>query len=384
MRRRSEAESRKRTKPPGIREIAQALGVSIGTVDRALHDRAGINPETRSKILELAQKLGYRPNLAARFLSSKQQLRIGVNLPRQIASFFDLVRDGIADVARHFESNGVSVVQRSYPRLGEGEAAALKEALEDDIHGLLIAPGRPEELAPLLRTAAERGLPVVCVNTDAPGAPHLTTVSVDSVINGSLVGELMGRFLGGRGRVVVVTGQLSTIDHARKLDGFRDAIGSLWPDLDLGAVVEAHDDEQEAYEKCSKVLGSTSGLSGVYVSTANSLPVMRALEDRKLDGRVTVITTDLFPALARLIESGKIAATIHQRPFVQGQIAFQTLYRFLVEGVRPPPAIRLSPHVVMKSNLKLFLERLRPEGAEGVDQQGQRPASVATFADEIN
>jgi LacI family transcriptional regulator len=97
-----------------------------------------------------------------------------------------------------------------------------------------------------------------------------------------------------------------------------------------------------------------------------------------------VITTDLFPALAPLIESGKIAATIHQRPFVQGQIAFQTLYRFLVEGVAPPPAIRLSPHVVMKSNLKLFLERLRPDRAEDADQQGQRPASVATFADEIN
>ena len=100
MPRRRKTEARRRTKPPGIREIAQTLGISIGTVDRALHDRPGINQATRAKVLESAKSLGYRPNLAARVLSSRKQFRVGVNLPREIASFFDLVRDGILDVAR--------------------------------------------------------------------------------------------------------------------------------------------------------------------------------------------------------------------------------------------------------------------------------------------
>ena len=156
MRRRGKTEARKRTKPPGIREIAQTLGISIGTVDRALHDRPGINQTTRAKVLELAERVGYRPNLAARFLSSRKQWRVGVNLPKEIASFFDLVRDGIQDVARSFESNGVRVVHRSYPRLGEGEIEALEAALDDNIDGLVIAPGRPESLAPLMRRAVGR------------------------------------------------------------------------------------------------------------------------------------------------------------------------------------------------------------------------------------
>ena len=377
MRRRKKTEARKRTKPPGIREIAQTLGVSIGTVDRALHDRAGINRATRAKVLELAETLGYRPNLAARFLSSRKQFRVGVNLPREIASFFDLVRDGILDVARSFESNGVRVAYRSYPRLGQGETEALEEALDDGIDGLVIAPGRPEDLAPLMRRAVGRGIPVVCVNTDAPGIEHLATVSVDSATSGSLVGELMGRFLGGKGRIVVVTGQLSTVDHLQKLDGFRKEIGERWPGLGIAAVVEAHDDEVEAYEKCRDVLASTPDVAGVYVSTANSMPVMRALDDQALSGRVAVITTDLFPALAPLIESGRVAATIYQRPWVQGQIAFQAIYKFLVEGVTPPPVNRLSPHVVMRSNLKLFLERMRSEA------RTPPGGSIATFADEI-
>jgi len=384
------AGSRSRRRPAGIREIAQALGVSIGTVDRALHDRRGIKPKTRTSVLALAKELGYRPNLAARFLSSRKHLRIGVNLPREIACFWDLIRDGITDVARSFEKDGVRIVHRSYPRLGQGEAEAFEEALKDDVQGLVIAPGRAEDLAPLMRRAAGQGIPVVCVNTDAPKAPHLATVCVDSAVSGSLVGELMGRFLGGKGRVVVVTGQLNTIDHAQKLEGFRKTIGETWPGREIAAVVEAHDDETEAYRKCREVLASAPDAAGVYVSTANSVPVMRALDDQGLNGSVTVIATDLFPALATFIESGRIAATIYQRPWVQGQIAFQAIYKFLVEGVRPPTVIRLSPHIVMKSNLKLFLERMRPDETKGQGAAGRpagaragRGGSVASYADEI-
>jgi LacI family transcriptional regulator len=54
----------------GIKEIAAALGTSIGTVDRALHSRPGINSITRSRVLQMARAMGYRPNLAARYLKS--------------------------------------------------------------------------------------------------------------------------------------------------------------------------------------------------------------------------------------------------------------------------------------------------------------------------
>src|SRR5262249_47954619 len=160
--------------------------------------------------------------------------------------FFDLVREGIQEAVHAVETSHVKVVHRSYPGLGDGEAEALGEALEDDLHGLIMVPGDPVTLSPLMERAAERGLPVVCVNTGAPEAEHLVTVCVDSLTTGSLVGELMGRFLAGKGRVMVVTGQLGTIDHAQKVEGFRRAVSEMWPRVRIAAVVEAHDHEAEA------------------------------------------------------------------------------------------------------------------------------------------
>ncbi|MPZ16812.1 MAG: substrate-binding domain-containing protein [Luteitalea sp.] len=346
------------SRPAGIREIAKALNVSIGTVDRALHDRGRISPLTRRKVLRMAERLGYRPNLAARYLSSKREMRIAYCLPREVASFFELVADGITAAAGALEASGVVLVHHSYSRLGHGEARAVERALTDDIHGLIIAPGRPDRLEPLIHRAASRGIPTLCVSTDAPNTERLAAVSVDPTTSGSLVAELMGRFLKGSGKVIVVTGSLNTMDHAGKLEGFRRATDEIWPNVRIASIVEAHDNEAEAYDKCLKVLTDQPDVAGVYVSTANSLPVIEAIERRGLS-EVTLITTDLFPALVPLIESGRIAATMHQRAWTQGRVALQNLHRFLVEHISPPDHVRLSPHIVMKSNLKLFLDRIQ-------------------------
>jgi LacI family transcriptional regulator len=142
----------------------------------------------------------------------------------------------------------------------------------------------------------------------------------------------------------------------------------MWPGLEIAGVVEAHDDAAEAYDKCRDLLTRRRPVTGVYVSTANSLPVLKALEDDGLSNDVTVVTTDLFPGLLPHIASGRVAATIHQRPWTQGRIVFETLHHFLADGVTPPSFIGLPPHIVMKSNLKLFLERIRSGWGEEAEE----------------
>ena len=69
-------------------ELARLCGVSQGTVDRALHQRSGISPQTRERILRLAQKHGYRPNPAARELITGQSGIVGAIVPSMNNVFF--------------------------------------------------------------------------------------------------------------------------------------------------------------------------------------------------------------------------------------------------------------------------------------------------------
>jgi LacI family transcriptional regulator len=356
-------------RPAGIKDIARALGVSTGTVDRALHSRAGINALTRNRVLQMAQKLGYRPNRAARYLKSGRPLRLSVQLPVEIAAFFDSLREGIRAAAMPFEP-AVQLDFNSYPRLGVGDEPLFREALENGANGIIICPAHPQRLRPWIRKAAQKGVPVVCVASDAPDTERLTAISADPFTGGAVVAELLSWLLQGAGRVAIITGDLSTVDHAEKLRGFRSFVKTLGDGLSIASVAEAHDDEGEAYRQTCTILDQYVDLKGIYVSTANCLPVLRAAEDRGRSGQITIVTTDLFQELVPFLCSGTVAATMYQRPLSQGRMAFQCLYQFLTEGTPPPPRIKLAPQVVMRSNLDLFLEKIPQEawGGEGEPQ----------------
>ncbi len=181
-------------------------------------------------------------------------------------------------------------------------------------------------------------------------------VSADPEASGALAAELMGRLLSGRGKVVLVTGALSIADHAHKLKSYARVSRQYFPEIALLPPLEAHDTETEAYEKVCRVL-KAHDVAGVYVSTINACPVLRALADTGLLGSTTVIATDLFPELVPHIENANVAATMYQRPKTQGQTALRLMYRHLVEGEKLRHAVRLAPHLVMRGNLQFFLQK---------------------------
>ncbi len=357
-------------RPVGIKDIARALGISIGTVDRAIHSRGGINPITKERVLKTAQTLGYRPNLAARYLKAPRQVRVSINLPARIGSFFDAVRAGIRDAASPFQA-GVELQFRTHPFLGEGDEELFRQALEDGSKGLIIAPGHPAQLRVWIRRAAQRRIPVVCVVTDAPGTERLTAVSTDSFVSGAMVAELLHLIVRGSGTVAVFTGDLSTIDHSEKVRGFKQSLASLSTSLGISSVIETRDDESTAYTHARKVLAHDQSLKAIYVNTANCITVIQALEEVDPERRIALVTTDLFPQLVPYLKSGRVLATIYQRPEAQGRMAFEALHHFLVEGRCPPPRIKLNPHVVMRSNLELFLDRV----SVSAPRNGREPVS---------
>src|SRR6202021_579737 len=129
-------------------DIAEALGVSTGTVHRALHNHSGVSPMTKTRVLQMAKTLGYRPNLGARYLSSKRTPRVSVNTLQGTTSFWDEVRAGISEEARALLMENVAIEYRTYPRLGEGEEEAFESALKSAYVGIITFPSRPQGMPP--------------------------------------------------------------------------------------------------------------------------------------------------------------------------------------------------------------------------------------------
>jgi LacI family transcriptional regulator len=347
-----------KSKRSGIPRIAELAGVSIGTVDRALHGRAGINDATRQRVLDIAKKIGYRPNLAARSLSTGKRIRIGVCVPREIRYFYNEMWDGINEEVRRYSDRGVDFVLYPVPELGKGERQAFRKIVESDVRGIVVTPGNPEAMTPLIDSAEASDIRVVCVSTDAPESKRSCVVCVEPRLNGSMAGELMAKFVPPRGKVAIITGMLKTVDHREKADGFTRSFADYCRDGSVVATIEGHEDREESFRKAKKLLKRFPDLAGIYVNTVNCLPVCRALATAKTANRVRLIATDLFREMVPLFRSGVIDASMHQRPYRQGQLAVRTLAEHLLHDADLPKSHYLNPGVILRSNLHLFRETL--------------------------
>jgi LacI family transcriptional regulator len=353
----------------GVRELAKLANVSLGTVDRALHGRKEVNEKTRQRILKIAEKHGYSPNLTARALSvGRANIRVGVCIPREIHYFYDQLRDGIFDEARHFEHVGVDILYRPVDTLASKSTGTIKRLLDSDIRALILTPGNPAEVAPVIEEAErERNVRVVCVATDDSQSSRSTSISVDPYLNGALAAELMAKFVQKGSEIAVVTGMVTTEDNGRKVAGFSEGFANECVGGKIVEVIEGHENEEETFDKCTRLLRAYPKLAGVYVSTVNCIPVCHAIEHRKRTGTVRVIATDLFAEAVPYFFNGVVSASIYQNPYRQGQTAVRLIVDHILHGAPFPPVKYLNPAIALKSNLSLFreLEGAAPQIAGG-------------------
>ncbi len=348
-----------------IKHIAEALNISIGTVDRALHGRHGVSEKTKARVLKMAEQMGYKPNLAAQALKLNRRISIGVVIPKHISYFFDPLRAGICAAASSAIGSQISLEFHEYPRINLGDIEALEAAHARKHDGIIFLPGDLQKFSPLIRTISRSGTAMMCVGSDAPDTGRLSSVSAQGYVCGAIAAELLAHKLPHKANVAILTGELSLLDHADKLSGFAATLAIQAPHLTLLPTLEGHEKPKEAYRQALALMKQKDRPAGLYLSTANSMAVIRALEELGLLGRVQVVATDLFQELASLIKSNKVLATLYQRPFTQGRMAFENLVAYLLRRGGEPPVVHLAPHIVLRSNLQLFTSRL----AEARDEE---------------
>lgn len=342
----------------GIKDIARALKVSIGTVDRALHGRPGVSDKTKARVMKMAEQLGYQPNLAARALKLNRSYAIAAILPKHIAHFFEPLRAGIQTAAERTVSVNLTLDFHEYPRVGTGDLQAVESAVRRHYDGLILVPANTRDFDQLIHRVTRAGTAVVCVGSDAPNSGRAGSVTVHAAVSGAIAAELLAQTLPEPAAVAIMTGALSTLDHTEKLRGFAATLAVHAPHLRLLPALESHERPREAYQQAKMLMQGKSRPEGLYLSTANSVPVLQVLDELRLLGKVRVVATDLFEELVPLVESGKVLATLFQRPFAQGKLAFETLLRSLLDGNSAQADIRLAPHIVLRSNLSLFSRQI--------------------------
>ena len=121
--------------PTTLEDIARVLNVSKMTVSRAINNHPEINQDTRARILEVAQKMNYRPNQFARALTTSRSFLIGIVVPDLMHSYFSEICRGVESKARPSGYQNLICSTDEEPRKEMDEI----EALLSRTDGLIVA-----------------------------------------------------------------------------------------------------------------------------------------------------------------------------------------------------------------------------------------------------
>ncbi|WP_228545866.1 LacI family DNA-binding transcriptional regulator [Microcella flavibacter] len=204
---------------PGIRDVAQRAGVSVGTVSNVLNRPERVTPATVERVHAAIAELGFVRNDAARQLRAGRSGTVGLVVLDVRNPFFTELARGAEDAAAE---HGLAVILGNSDESPEREAAYLDLFDEQRVRGVLISPlGDVSERLARLRS---RGTPTVVVDRSVAGS-GLSSVSVDDVAGGELaVRHLLEQ---GRRRIAVLVGRPGIRQVADRLAGARRAAAGV-------------------------------------------------------------------------------------------------------------------------------------------------------------
>ncbi|EOI39232.1 LacI family DNA-binding transcriptional regulator [Enterococcus faecalis] len=117
-----------------IYDVAREANVSMATVSRVVNGNPNVKPATRKKVLEVIDRLDYRPNAVARGLASKKTTTVGVIIPDVSNAFFASLARGIDDVATMYKYN---IILANSDGDDQKEVTVLNNLLAKQVDGII-------------------------------------------------------------------------------------------------------------------------------------------------------------------------------------------------------------------------------------------------------
>jgi DNA-binding LacI/PurR family transcriptional regulator len=218
--------------PVSIKDIAQAANVTPGTVSRALRDSPRVNPETKKRIQQLADDMGYTPDARARSLVMGRTQTIGVVVTTITDPFIGTMVQMIESAAYE---QGYTVVLVSSNDIPEREIEAVQMLQSRRVDGVIVASSRVGAL--YQERLDQLRVPVVLINSLAEHSGQYTiSVSVDNQHGGyQATNHLIQK---GHRRIAYVTAPADRNDSMERMAGYRNALAEAGIAYDPSLVVQ--------------------------------------------------------------------------------------------------------------------------------------------------
>lgn len=237
-------------RPIRLEDLAKRLNVSNVTVSKALRNHPDISSETKARVKELAEKLGYVPNLMARNLSSRRSNTIGLVVPKIAHIFFSTVIEAVYDTA--FKNNYEIVLTISQEH-ADREFFHIQSLLSMKVDGLIVSVTQETKDLAVFERVLKLGIPLVFIDR-VPDLQGASSISVDDYGGAYSATEYAIK------KGYTCLAHLGGYEHINigraRTEGFRQAMLHNNHPVDEDLIVHGGFSEEDGYNGFKKILAT--------------------------------------------------------------------------------------------------------------------------------
>ena len=319
-----------------IKDIALRAGVSVGTVDRVIHNRANVSKKAVEKVREALEEMDYQPNMYASALAYNKKYLFILLIPKHDKeAYWDEVELGVKECERIRRDFQIKADIVYYDRCdNESLVKTGEECLKKHPDGFVLVPSSLEATRKFTDHLHAESIPFVMLDSYMPDLKPLAFFGQDSFQSGYFAARML--------------------QQANREVGFRHYMKDHFPEVNI---LEIHLDSQDTPEQYDKqleeffnahpnihhciTLGAHASLVGKFLQKTNRCEVQ-------------IMGYDFTTQNNKCMREGSISFLVCQHAFMQGYQCLETLFRAIVLKKEVTPVNYMPIELLTPENIDFY------------------------------
>ena len=343
-----------------IKDIAERAGVSVGTVDRVLHDRPNVSKPAREKVEQALKEMNYQPNMYASALAYNKSYTFYLLIPKhESEAYWEEIEEGARKCEETRRDFHIDVEIRFYERSSEESFREAGKAIaEAKPEGVIVVPSSLMVTREFTEQLHGLNIPFIMLDSYMPDLKPLSFFGQDSFSSGFFAAKMLMMIASKEKEIMLMRQTKDGIVVSKQQDnrevGFRHYMHDHFPsvkiiDLDLPLngtrteytkMLERYFDSHPDTHHCI-TLTSKAHIVGDFLLKTNRRDVQ-------------IMGYDMVEKNARGLREGSISFLIAQQAYMQGYNCVETLFRALVLKKKVTPVNYMPIELLMKENVDFY------------------------------
>jgi LacI family transcriptional regulator len=314
-----------------IKDIADKAGVSLGTIDRVIHNRGNVAIEVATKVREVMEEMGFERNLLASALAYNKTYNIAIVLPAfESDVYWQKPRQGIVDAHKKVGHYGINIEFFDFELFNLKDfKQKLLEAYSHRPDAMVFPPLFYNESISFLDDIKESRTKIITLNTFIAHAAVTAFIGQNSYRSGVLAARLLNFNRHDKKEFVLLNLDKYSTDANHLIDkekGFKDFFQNL-NQANISVIkydFEDFDDACKLHLFIEKLLHRHTKIAGVFVTNSRAYLVADLI--KRHDCHINILGFDLIDKNIDLLKEGKINFLINQNSHLQGYNSLMSFY----------------------------------------------------------